>query len=473
MTRLTKSKTNWLLMAALVLSVKTQAQQVHQLTLQQSVDMALKNVVELKNLNLDYKSAVYKNREVTAGALPQVNGTVTGQHFFAIPVQVIPDFIGPSTYGVLAKEGVKDGNGQTIQAVNPNDLPPLQAQFGVPWSVSAGFTVQQLLFQPDVFVALQARGAALDYAKLNIAVANDKVKQNVQNSYYLILVSNQQLQILNDGVKRLEKLYSDAEQIYKNGFTEKLDLDRTKVALNNLKTTRQQLINTVQLANSLLKFNIGVNQKDSIVLTETLTDETIKLNLMDEMSFNYENRNEIKLLNTVEKLQRLDLKRNQLQYIPTIAAYWNYSRNAQRREFDLFKSGSAYPWFPSSIAGVNITVPIWSSGARKNKILQSKITVEKAVNTIEQVKQGIDLEVEQAKINYRNSILNMDAQKDNMELAKSVYNTTKKKYEQGLASNQDVLLAENELQSAQANYFQSLYNAAIAQVAYKRAVGAL
>jgi outer membrane protein len=470
MIRLTKAKITWLL-AAVVLVLKTQAQEVHQLTLQQSVELALKNVIELKNLNLDYKNAIYRNREVTAGALPQINGTVTGQHLFAIPVQVLPDFIGPSTYRVLATEGVKDGNGQTIQAVNPNDLPPIQAQFGVPWTVSAGFTVQQLLFQPDVFVGLQARGAALDYAKLNIAVANDKVKQNVQNSYYLILVSNQQLELLNEGVKRLEKLLTDAEQIYKNGFTEKLDLDRTKVALNNLKATRQQLINTVQLADALLKFNMGIPQKDSVVLTDKLTDELLKKNLLEEMSFSYENRNEIKLLNTVEKLQRLDLKRNQLQYIPTVAAFWNYSRNAQRREFDIFKSGSAYPWFPSSIAGLSINVPIWSSGARKNKILQSKVTVEKASNTIEQVKQGIDLEVEQAKINYRNSIL--DAQKDNMELAKSVYNTTKKKYEQGLASNQDVLIAESELQSAQGYYFRSLYSAVIAQIAYKRAVGAL
>lgn len=472
MTRLTKNKTMWLL-AAIVLGLKTQAQEVHQLTLQQSVELALKNVIELKNLNLDYKNAVYRNREITAGALPQISGSVTGQHFFSVPVSVLPNFIGPATYQVLADEGVKNGNGQPIQPVNPNDLPPIQAQFGVPWSVSAGFTVQQLLFQPDVFVGLQARDAALDYAKLNIAVANDKVKQNVQNSYYLILVSNQQLELLNEGVKRLEKLLSDAEQIYKNGFTEKLDLDRTRVALNNLKATRQQLINTVQLANALLKFNMGINQKDSVVLTDKLTDETLKNNLLEEMSFTYENRNEIKLLKTVEQLQRLDLKRNQLQYAPTIAAYWNYSRNAQRREFDIFKSGSAYPWFPSSIAGLSINIPIWSSGARKNKILQSKITVEKATNTIEQVKQGIDLEIEQAKINYRNSILDLDAQKDNMELAKSVYNTTKKKYEQGLASNQDVLLAESELQSAQGNYFRSLYNAVIAQVAYKRAVGSL
>ncbi len=473
MTRLTKSKTGWLFFTALVLFVNTKAQQVHELSLQQSVDMAIKNVIELKNLNLDYKNAVYKNREVTAGALPQINGTVTGQHLFAIPVQVFPDFVSAGTYSTLAREGVKDGNNNPIEAVDPANLPPINAQFGVPWTVSAGFTVQQLLFQPDVFVGLQARGAALDYAKLNIAVANDKVKQGVQNSYYLILVSNQQLELINTGVTRLEKLLNDATQIYKNGFTEKLDLDRTQVALNNLKATRQQLLNTVQLANALLKYNIGVNQKDSLVLTEKLTDETIKRNLLDEMNFTYENRNEIKLLNTVEKLQRLDLKRNQLQYIPTVAAYWNYSRNAQRREFDIFKSGSAYPWFPNSIAGININVPIWSSGARKNKILQSKVTVEKAVNTTEFVKQSIDLEIEQSKINYRNSILDLDAQKQNMELAESVYNTTKKKYEQGLSSNQDVLLAENELQVAQGNYFRSLYNAVIAQVAYKRAVGNL
>ena len=185
------------------------------------------------------------------------------------------------------------------------------------------------------------------------------------------------------------------------------------------------------------------------------------------------NRNEIKLLNTVEKLQRLDLKRNQLQYIPTIAAYWNYSRNAQRREFDIFKSGSAYPWFPNSIAGVNINVPLWSSGARKNKILQSKITLEKAANTTEFVKQSIDFEIEQSKISYRNAILDMDAQKQNMELAESVYNTTKKKYEQGLGSSFDVLQTDQSFEDAQSNYFQAMYDAVIAKITYYRSLGKL
>jgi outer membrane protein len=466
-------KTPAALIGLLLLFSNSYAQQAHELSVQQAVDLALKNVGDLKNLRLDAKIAEYKNKEITGSALPQVSGSVTGQHFFSIPVQVLPNFIAPSVYGVLSQEGVKDGNGNPIQQVSPNNLPPIEAQFGVPWSVSAGFTVQQLLFQPDVFVGLQARGAALQYAKHNIAVAEDKVKENVQNSYYLILVSDIQLNLLNDGVKRLEKLYSDAEQIYKNGFTEKLDLDRTQVALNNLKATRLQLINTVELVKAALKFNIGISQKDSLVLTEKLTNETVKKNLLDEMNFSYEDRNEIKLLTTVQKLQKLDLKRNQLASIPTIAAYWNYNRNAQRREFDIFKSGSAYPWFPSSIAGVSINVPIFSSGQRRYKTLQSKAKVEQINNTLEQTTMAIDLQVEQAKISYKNAVLDLDVQKKNTELAESVYNTTKKKYDQGLASNSDVLLAESGLQEAQGNYFRSLYNAAIAQVALKRATGKL
>lgn len=459
--------------AMLLVSAGISAQQKHELSVQQAVDLALKNVGDLKNLRLDSKIAEYRNKEIIGSALPQVSGSVTGQHFFDIPVQVFPDFISAGTYGTLAREGVRDRNNNPIQAVDPNTLPPIEATFGVPWSVSAGFTVQQLLFQPDVFVGIQARGAALRYAKENIAVAEDKVKENVQNSYYLILVSEVQLNLLNDGIKRLEKLFNDAAQIYKNGFTEKLDLDRTQVALNNLKATRLQLINTVELTKALLKFNIGVSQKDSLVLTEKLTNETVKKNLLEEMNFSYEDRNEIKLLNTVQQLQKLDLKRNQLAYIPTIAAFWNYNRNAQRREFDIFKSGGAYPWFPSSIGGVSINVPIFSSGQRRYKVLQSKAKVEQIANTLDQTKMAVDLQVEQAKINYKNAILDLDAQKKNIELAESVYNTTKKKYEQGLASNSDVLIAESELQQSQSNYFRSLYNAAIAQVALKRATGKL
>jgi len=131
-----------------------QAQQHYYMTATQATDYALNHVTDLKNLKIDRKIQDAQNREITGQAMPQVTGTVSSQHFFTIPVTLLPDFVSPSVYGVLEKEGVQNGSGNPITKPNePTQFFP--AQFGVPWQASAGFAFQQLLYsgsQPAVLL---------------------------------------------------------------------------------------------------------------------------------------------------------------------------------------------------------------------------------------------------------------------------------------------------------------------------------
>jgi outer membrane protein TolC len=355
----------------------------------------------------------------------------------------------------------------------PTSFGSIPAQFGVPWQASAGFTVQQLLFQADVFVGLKARKTAMDYASANIRVGEDKIRENVLNAYYAVLVAQKQQYFVNESKKRLEKLLHDITEMYKNGFVEKLDIEKTQVSLNNLTTTKAQLDNLLQIGYGNLKLQMGIPQADTLELTTPLSPSEVKEEILSDESFRYEDRNEILALNKVKKLLELDIQRNQLGRIPTIAAYWNYSRNALRQDFNFFKSGAAYPWFPTSIVGVNINVPIFSGFARDQKTKQAKIALEKHNNTISTVQQSIDLQKLAAKKNLITNVEQMDAAEKNMQLAQNVYNTTKKKYEQGIGSSFEVLTADTELQTAQGNYFSALYNAVLAKIAYMRALGKL
>lgn len=450
------------------ISKKVIAQNTYQLTADSAVQLAFKNVVELKNLTLDSLLQRAKNREITGSALPQVSGSVTGQHFFNIPVTVLPDFLSPSVYGVLVQQGVKDGNGNTIQM--PASFGTVPAQFGVPWTVSAGFTVQQLLFQPDVFVGLKARATSLDYVSGNLNVMRDSIKSNVYKTYYAVLIAEKRLLFLKDGVKRLEKLYADQQVMYKNGFIESLDLDKTQVSLNNLKATVHQVTNGVSLGYAALKFAMGINQKDNVILKDTLSIDAIKAGVLETETLVYENRPEIQLLNSVKKLQELDLQRNKLQYIPTIAAFWNFSKNAQRQKFDFFNKGD---WFTTNLVGLSVNIPIWDGGQREAKIKQAKYNLEKTNNTLSFAKNGIDLQFNAAKITLNNAFTMLDMQQRNLALAEKVYNTTKKKYEQGLGSSFELLQVEQSYEDAQSNYFQSLYDAIVAKVGLLKATGRL
>ena len=260
-------------------------------------------------------------------------------------------------------------------------------------------------------------------------------------------------------------------EMYKNGFVEKLDIDKTTVSLNNTKSIETQLKNGIIIGYASLKMTMGLTQADSLVLKDILTPQQIKDGALDE-TFEYDNRNEIKLLNSAQKLQSYDIRRYKLSYAPTLAAFYNYQRNGQRSAGDK-ASASPWFWYSTSLVGLSVNLPIFDGLQKKNKIRQTQFNLEKVENTLEQAKKGIDFEITVTKNSLTNAILTMDQQEKNMQLAERVYNTVKKKYEQGVGSSFEVLQADTDMQQAQSNYFKALYDAIIAKISYQKAMGKL
>lgn len=465
-------RNKWLLAAMLLLGFQfTNAQTEYRLSVKEAVDLALKNVAEIKNLRIDSIKQLAQNKEIVGSALPQVTGSAQVAHYLTLPKVLFPSAGKSDVYAVLNQEGVKDGQGNTIPA--KQEFTVQEFSFVQPWSVTAGIGLNQLLFQPDVFVGIIARKTSMEYAAENIKVQEDKTREQVQKAYYQVLIAEQQLKVLQQSLQRFQKLLSDQEQLFKNGFIEKLDIDKTTVSFNNTKSTETQLKNIIELGYASLKFGMGLNQNDQIVLTDQLTVASVKENILDDGTVNYNNRSEVRLLNTVQKLQALDVRRNKLGYAPTLAFFYQFQQQGQlNKNFSAF-TGQNWFWFNSNLIGLNLSVPIFDGFQRKYKIQQSKYTLDKTTNTIESVKKAIDFEQTAAKINLRNAILNMDAQQKNLELAERVYNTTKKKYEQGVGSSFEILQADTELQRAQGSYFDALYNAVVAKISYLKAIGKL
>lgn len=467
-----RCKTKTILTILLLLNfinISLKAQQVYQLTAKDAVDIAFKNVIDLKNARLDYKIAEGRNKEITGMALPQVTGSLQGNHYLSLPQIQFPDATEMSIYDVLRKEGVKDGTGTPI--TKEGEFTVRNFSFFTPWNVNAGLSLNQLLFEPQVFVGLQARKELLVNSDFQIKVAEDKVREAVYKSYYAVLISQKQLGFVQESIKRLEKLSSDMNEMFKNGFVEKLDIDKTTVSLNNTKTIETQLRNALVIGLAVLKMNLGIPQSDSLVLKDALTPEYIKEGILDD-TFKYEDRNEVKLLNSTVKLQGFDVRRYKLSYYPTISAFYNFQRTGQRRAAE---NGESQPWFwySTNLVGLNVSVPIFDGFQKKYKIRQTQFTLEKVQNTLDQTKQGIDLERTVAKNTLTNAVLTMDSQEKNMELAERVYNTVKKKYEQGVGSSFETLQADTDLQQAQSNYFKALYDAIIAKISYQKALGKL
>ncbi len=451
-------------------SLGLQAQQTYEITVKDAVDIAFKNVADLKNVRLDYKIAEARNREIIGMALPQVSGSLQGNHYLSLPQIQFPDGTEKTIYDVLRDNGVKDGSGAPI--TKEVDFSYRNFSFFTPWNVNGGISVQQLLFEPQVFVGLQARKALLESSGLQIKVAEDKVRESVHKNYYAVLITQKQLTFLQESIRRLEKLTSDMNEMYKNGFVEKLDIDKTTVSLNNTKSMENQLRNGIAIGLAVLKMNLGLPQADSLVLKDLLNSEMVKTGILDD-DFNYENRNEVKLLNSAVQLQSYDVRRYKLSYAPTLAAFYNFQRTGQRRAGESGNSSVPWFWYSTNLVGLSVNVPIFDGMQKKYKIKQTQFNLEKTQNTLDQVKKGIDLEKTVAKNTLTNAILTMDSQEKNMQLAEKVYNTVKKKYEQGVGSSFEVLQADTEMQQAQSNYFKALYDATIAKISYQKALGKL
>ncbi len=442
------------------------AQTTNQFSVKQAVEYAKKNSIQVRQALIDLELQRQTNKEITARALPNVSASGTLIHFPNVGIQTFPNFIAAGTYGVLSQEGVKDGNGNTIVA--PADFGLIQAQFGTKYTLTGGVDLQQLLFDGQVFVGLQARRAALDLSRNQIAVTEEMVNVNVQKVYYQLVVAKQQTGSIDANIARTEKLLEDTKEIYKQGFAEKLDIDKVSVQLNNLLTEKIKLQNQIDAGTVGLKFLMNMPQQDSLLLTDTLSYDMISNNLMNN-NYNVADRKEYQLLQTSRKLGEYDVKRYKLSYLPTLALFGNYSKNAQRNRFDFF--GGQY--FTSSNIGVKLTVPIFEGFAKKARVDAAKLRLQKTDLNIEQLEQNIASDVKQSTINMTSALATINQQMKNMELAEKVYSTTKFKYEQGLGSNQEIYTAQAELRVAQNNYYASFYDAIIARIDYLKATGKL
>jgi outer membrane protein TolC len=421
--------------------------QIHSFSAKEAVDYALQNATQVKNALLDIQLQYQQNKQVTAAALPHVNGSVDFTDYLSIPTQLIPaEFAGgtPGTY--------------------------FPVKFGTKYSATYGANLQQILFDGQVFVGLQARKAAIKNADLTADITKEQIKANVYKVYYQLVVGKRQITTLDANIANYEKLLHDTKVIYQNGFAEKLDVDKVQVQLINLQTQKLKAQNQIDAGKEGLKLLMNIPQRDSLYLTDTLSDEELKSNILDA-GYDYEDRKEFQQLETAIELGKYNVKRYQLSRIPTLTFSANYNRNAQRTTFNFFKKEE--PWFSSSFISFSLSIPIFDGGERQANINTARLNLQKLNNNVDLLKESINNDVAQARINMKSAILTMDAQKKNIDLAQQVYNSTKLKYEQGVGSNQEISTAQADLVTAQNNYYSALYDAIIAKIDYLTATGKL
>ncbi len=438
----------WLLcLVLLVGNLNAQTQTRHEFTIQQAVEYARKNNVQVKNALLNIQSQKQTNREITAGALPTITGSIGMTKYIDIPTSLIPGEIFGQPAGTY-----------------------IPGQFGTKYNSNASIQLQQTLFDGQVFIGLKARSTSIEFQTKNMEVTEEVIKTNIYKIYYQLVVSNTQIALLDANIARLEKLSHDANELFKNGFAEKLDVDKVSVQLSNLQTEKVKALNSISIGYLGLKTLMGMPAKDTLLLADKIDEAQIKEDFSNDTTYQYTDRKEFQYLALAKKLNEFNIKRYQLSYIPVLSLNGAYTKNAQRNKFDFFGKGD---WFTTSYVGLNLSIPIFDGFARSSRINRARIDLKTTENQIDNLKLTIDSDVEQAKINFKSALATIDFQKKNMQLAENVYNQTKKKFEIGTGSNTEITSAQTDLVTAQTNYINALYSAIVARVDYLKATGKL
>jgi len=419
---------------------------IHQLSLAQAIDYASKNSVLVKNALLDYQIQQQSNRGTTSQALPQVTGSAGITDNLQLPTNLIPgEFLGQPA----------------------GTFVPLK--FGTQYNSNVGVTLKQVIFDGQVFVGLQARQTSLDFYMKKQEVTEQMLRANIHKIYYQLLIAQSQVAKIDANISNQEALLHSSTEMFKNGFSEQLDVDKATVQLSNLQSEKIQTNYNIASGYLGLKILMGMPVKDSLALTDTLTYEMIR-NASLEDEYKYTDRRDFQLLQLNRRLNEYDISRYKKMYIPTASFTANYSSNQFSNDFNLGKRNS---WFPSSYVGLNISIPIFDGFQKDANIQQAKLKLRQTDNNMDSLRNRIDNDVKEAQLRFTAALATLDFQKKNMDLSDKVYGQTRKKYEQGLGSNTEITTALSDQRTAQANYFNALYSAIVAKVDYLNAIGKL
>ena len=457
-----------LLCLSYTLSSRAQkADTIANFSLKEAIDYAQKHQSSVLNAQIDEQIAKNKVKETIGIGLPQLSGNASFQDFLQVPTTFLPDFISPSVYKVLEHEEVKNGSGNTIQAPVAGSGALFPAKFGSTYQSSAGLELTQLLFDGSYIVGLKASKTYKELSNRNLKRTRIETAVAVTKAYYSVLVSNEQLSLLDANLQRLKKSLNDTEAFFKNGFVEKIDVDRLSVLKNNLETERENVVRLLALNVNLLKFQMGMPVQSTLTLTDSISALQMEPATVASDTTAYRSRIEYSLLETQKKLNELDLKRYRSQYLPSLVAFGSTSKNFQSNNFsELFDKS-----FPTTVIGLRLSVPLIAGGQKLYRVRSAKLEVMKTENTITNLKNAIDLEISQTQTTYTNGMRSLENQKRNMELAKDVLKVTRVKYEQGVGSSLEVTSAETALKESQNNYINALYDLLINKVNLDKALG--
>lgn len=402
-------------------------------SLQEAQNYAIENNYKNKKAMLDIDIAKKKIWETTAAGLPQVNANAKIQKFLDIPVNLAP----ANSFNPLAPA---------------DEL--VELQFGLDYSNSFGITASQLIFDGSYIVGLQAAKTYKNLSISNQVKTEIELNEGVKQAYFTVLVAEENTTVLNKSKEAVDVILKETTALYKEGMVDEQSVDQLTLTVNELSTAVGIAEGQVSFARKLLKLQMGLDIATKITLKEGLDVFTGEVQtLTEEKELNVENHVDYNLVETNMRLQKLNLRKEKYSFLPSINVFLSHEQQNMNNKFDAFSGGK---WYPMTVVGAQLTLPILTSGSRLSKMSQAKIEYEKSEISAKEVEQGLLYQTQVAQSNYETSHETYLNQKANMALAKKIYDKTVMRYKEGVSSSLDLSQTQNQYLTAEGNYIKAL-----------------
>lgn len=402
-------------------------------SLDEAVTFALDSNYTALNARRDIAKAIKQKWETTATGLPQLSGNINYQNNLKQQVTLIPaEFSGgePGTF--------------------------VPVVFGTKQNASAVATLNQLIFDGSYLVGLQAAKAFLDFSENAAEKTNLEVRKGVINAYGSVLLAEELIAIFKKNKVTLEKNVFETRKIFENGLTEEESVEQLEITLLDIDTQLKNAERSAVIAKQMFNVALGIPIESPVLFEDTLdtlVEESANLELLDS-TLSIEENIDYKIAFNLTEQRHLEMKLEKSKALPSISAFVNYGTSAFRDEFSFLDSGE--PWFQSSVVGVSMNVPIFSSGMRSAKTQRARIALDQAKTELEETKQNVTLQLNTARSNYQFAIEKFENSKKNKALAERIETKNQVKFTEGLSTSFDLRQAQTQLYSAQQQYFQSM-----------------
>ncbi|MFZ9971337.1 MAG: TolC family protein, partial [Bacteroidia bacterium] len=326
-------------------------------------------------------------------------------------------------------------------------------------------------------VGLKAAQEFVNLSQFQENLSEQSLKSSITKAYLLVCSLEKNKALLLANKKTLAQTIGEFKALYKEGFTESLDVQRMELNYRNLELQESKVEMGIEMAVHALKLQMGYPMNETLTLSQNLEDLNASLSSVEAElnNFNPQNRIEYQLLDQGIRLNQMDKKRYQMGYVPRLVGFYQHQETTQRPEFNFFQSNLTpnNNWVPSNAIGLSMSLTLFDGLKTPAKLKEIDCKIQKSQNDLGQFQNAAWLQYQNAKRSYDLNLVQAEIQKESLDLAQDIYNKSLLKLKEGVGSSLEVAQADSDLKAAQTNYLNAIYDLIVSKIDLKSAYGSL